>query len=432
MKLRPLTHSIKRFVFLTSGLILFGCQKPSGDDDLLKKLPESFTVKVTNPLSTSRTDVLVYISEKDIHASVPAFNPRAFVVRENGKIVASQYNLNDEDYRGIVAVLDSLPANGSSTLEVRFSSSGEYLQSYTKRTQAELSHKTGGEFVNREYVGGEFQNVSFLKVPPEHKDHSWFIRYEGPGWESDKVGYRFYLDQRNATDVFGKKTPDMILHQVGHDGFDSYHNMQPWGMDIMKVGESLGVGSIGAFYNDKAARVEKTDSVDCRITENGNVYSSIVTNYYGWQVGDQKVNVRSRLSIHAGTRLTRETLSLDGELDNLCTGIVKDPSAVRSMDMGGDDRWAYLATYGRQSLNQDELGLAVFFDPRDVSVFVEDKHSHIVVLRPKSGTVTYYFAAAWVLEPDGIKNEAEFTQFLQRTARELANPVVVNIETNQN
>ncbi len=82
---------------------------------------------------------------------------------------------------------------------------------YTKRTQAELSHKTGGQFVNREYAGGSFQNVEYLRVPPEHKDHSWFIRYEGPGWESDKVGYRFYLDQRNATDVFGKLTTDMVL-----------------------------------------------------------------------------------------------------------------------------------------------------------------------------------------------------------------------------
>ena len=124
-----------------------------------------------------------------------------------------------------------------------------------------------GKFENREYIGGAFKNVDFLRVPPEHKDHSWFIRYEGPGWESDKVGYRFYLDQRNATDVFGKKIPDMVLQNVGLDGFDSYHNLQPWGMDVMKVGKSLGVGSIGSVVNGGAVRVEKTDSVNCRIVE---------------------------------------------------------------------------------------------------------------------------------------------------------------------
>ncbi len=63
--------------------------------------------------------------------------------------------------------------------------------------------------------------ANILRVPPEHKDHSWFIRYEGPEWESDKVGYRFYLDQRNVIDVFGIFTSDVVLHNAGLDGFDS-------------------------------------------------------------------------------------------------------------------------------------------------------------------------------------------------------------------
>lgn len=106
-------------------------------------------------------------------------------------------------------------------------------------------------------------------MPDEHTDHSYYIRYEGPGWESDKVGYRYYLDWRKAIDVFGKKTGDMVLQQVGQDGFDSYHELQDWGMDVLKVGNSLGVGSLGLFYEGKAIRVDKTDSVIVRIAENG-------------------------------------------------------------------------------------------------------------------------------------------------------------------
>ena len=30
---------------------------------------------------------------------------------------------------------------------------------------------------------------------------------DGPSWENDKVGFRHYLDGRNAKDLFGKKTP---------------------------------------------------------------------------------------------------------------------------------------------------------------------------------------------------------------------------------
>jgi unsaturated rhamnogalacturonyl hydrolase len=405
-------------------LLLFSfqvqCQEPS------QKLPKNFSVNVTNPLNATRENVLIYIPAENIDIAAQDFNKSNFAVFAGNKEIASQYNSGDPDFRGIILVLDKMSALENLSLQVRYSPSGQSKKQYTKRTQAELAHRTGGKFVNREYIGGDFKNVNFLRVPPEHKDHSWFIRYEGPGWESDKVGYRFYLDQRNATDVFGKKTTDLTLHKVGLDGFDSYHNMQPWGMDVMKVGKSLGIGSIGAIVADSAMRVEKTDSVFCRITENGDVFSSILTDYYGWKIDGNKYNLKSRISIHAGTTLTHQLLTIDPSV-NLCTGIGKDNLAKILTSKGDKTHWAYMATYGKQSLNNDELGLAIFFDPLDVESFREDKYSHIVSLKTSHGNVEYYFAAAWVLQPDGIKDEKQFQEFLDKTSELLANPVNVNV-----
>src|SRR6218665_1759251 len=115
-----------------------------------------------------------------------------------------------------------------------------------KQTYAELSIKEGGKWVGQKYEGGTFKNVTSLKVPKSHWDHSFFIRYEGPGWESSKIGYRLYLDWRNCIDLFGKVTDTMVLSKVGLDGFESYHHPSDWGMDILKAGKALGVG-VGAF-----------------------------------------------------------------------------------------------------------------------------------------------------------------------------------------
>ena len=73
-----------------------------------------------------------------------------------------------------------------------------------KRTQAEVSIKEGGEWDGKVYKGGEFVNVEEVQQPPQYTDHSEFIRYEGPGIESDRVGYRVYLDWRNGFVIFGK------------------------------------------------------------------------------------------------------------------------------------------------------------------------------------------------------------------------------------
>ena len=74
-----------------------------------------------------------------------------------------------------------------------------------KQTQAEISIKEGGEWNGKVYEGGTFKNVDSVNPPPQYTDHSYWIRYEGPGIESDKVGYRVYLDWRNGFDILVKK-----------------------------------------------------------------------------------------------------------------------------------------------------------------------------------------------------------------------------------
>jgi hypothetical protein len=392
-----------------------------------KTYPESFSIKVTNPTSMVREGVMVFIPTNKLPKK---FNVKAFAVFDASVEIASQFNDQDKDYSGIVLVLDRLNGREVKTLTVRFAKSGEIKHNYTKRTQAELSHKVDGEWKGREYIGGTFRNVEYLRVPKEHKDHSWFIRYEGPGWESDQVGYRLYLDQRNAVDVFGKRVAEPVLQKTGLDGFDSYHHMQDWGMDVLKVATSLGVGAIGTLTGSGAQRVEKTDSVTCRITENGDVYSSFRTRYFGWNTGNSKVDLDSRISIYARTRLTHNRININGRIDNICTGVIKDEKTKPKMftNKGDESSFGYIATYGAQSLNEnDNLGIVVFFNPKNFTQFTEDKASHIVQLKPIAGAIDYYYAGVWQLEPNGITDETGFISYVEKTAKELAVPVKVEI-----
>ena len=275
------------------------------------------TITLGNPSGIAVTDAVVVLDP----AQLPPLNwsKTAFFAAD----AALPFQTNDLDADGVVdeiLLLTLLEAGENQIVELR---EVDELPVFPKRTQAELSHKVGGVWEERVYQGGEFQNVTALGVPAEHTDHSFFIRYEGPGWESDKVGYRFYLDWRNATDIFGKTVPDMVLQEVGQDGFDSYHEMADWGMDVLKVGQSLGIGSFGHWQNGKAERVAVTDSIFCAIAVNGSIHSMISTTYLGWEAGGKKQDLRSELSIVAGSRLTKHELQWEETLDSLCTGIVK-------------------------------------------------------------------------------------------------------------
>lgn len=239
---------------ITLFILFLGCKDSS--TTFKGEYPESISFSVINGSPLLIEDAIVVLDVDKIKAKAQDFNPKAFVILANGSELASQANDSDGDNSiDQILFLVDFAVGEKKNLILRYAKSGEKTREYPKRTQAELSHKVGGQFVNRKYQGGTFQNVQFLRVPPEHTDHSYFIRYEGPDWESDKVGYRFYLDWRNAIDIYGKKVPGMVLQNVGQDGFDSYHEMSDWGADVFKVGDSFGVGSFGTWYKNKANRV---------------------------------------------------------------------------------------------------------------------------------------------------------------------------------
>lgn len=413
-----------RYLIMLLAIIgLFSCsskkQEASSNDTA-----GALTIEVTNPLDKPRTGVMVYVAQKDLGDS---FDAESFVVLDGTTEIPSQYNKKDKEKEGVVFVIDQLDANAKKTYTITTESNSAHA--YKKRTQAEISVRTGGKFENRKYIGGTFQNIDSLRVPDEHTDHSFYIRYEGPGWESDLVGYRLYLDWRNAIDIFAKTTDEMVLQNVGQDGFDSYHEMGDWGMDVLKVGESLGVGSLSTFHDGQANRVDRTDSVISKILENGAVYSAVQNDYFGWEVAENKVDVLSKLSIHAGTRLSHYEVTLEGDqLENMSTGIGKDAKAKLFTSEGDNGKWGYIATYGDQSLNDDNLGLAVLFSNDSFVEFTEDDHSHVVKLKPSAGKIDYYFLGAWELEPNGITNESDFIDYINRTAEELANPVKVSVK----
>ena len=277
------------------------------------------------------------------------------------------------------------------------------------QTYAEISVKKDGQWEGREYKGGTFENVEELTLPPQHTDHSYYIRYEGPGWENSQVGYRLYLDWRNAIDIFGKKTDTMVLSQVGQDGFDSYHEEAAWGMDILKAGKSLGIGSYGRFMNDSVAHFRNVGNTHAQVS-NSEASSAVKIEYSGWATGTDTVDLTSTLTIFPEGRYTKATLDLSEPLEGLTTGIVKfeNIELLQKESKGGE--WAYIATYGNQTLvnDQDKLGMALFYKKADVKEVKDGPHDHLVIFNETAEPVTYYFLGAWEQEPKGITTKEAF------------------------
>jgi hypothetical protein len=284
-------------------------------------------------------------------------------------------------------------------------------QSVNSKTYAEISVKEGGKWEGRKYSGGTFKNVQKLKLAPEHTDHSFDIRYEGPGWESNKIGYRLYLDWRNAIDIFGKKTEAIILPKVGQDGFDSYHEMQDWGSDILKAGKGIGIGSIDRYVNNERLHFHEVDSTIASIV-NTSQKSSVKVHYYGWKTAQDKVDFTSELTIKPDQRYTQHTIHSSKAIEGICTGIVKQKNTELFQKKSQNKKWAYIATYGAQSLVPDQLGMAIFYQVSSIANLVDAEFDHLLLFIPTTKAVDFYFLGAWKQEPNGIQSKEEFERYL--------------------
>jgi hypothetical protein len=215
---------------------------------------------VKNESGIEQVDSYLSVSVAELKNVNSEFDENKFALYDGDELVPFQVIAADDGLQ--IGFVINLKPNENITLTINLGEEAD-ISKLVNRTYAELGMKPVDVYIDGKFRGDKFENVTKIKVPEIHKDHDALFKYEGPGWESEKVGYRFYMDWRNANDIFGKKVNQLVLANVGvHDTVakdDSYHLMQDWGMDIFKVGSSLGIGSIGMWYDGKVNMVSQTD-----------------------------------------------------------------------------------------------------------------------------------------------------------------------------
>lgn len=410
----------------TIPLLIAACGKAPPEEQAQPAVQDIATLALANPSEFARIDETVSIGLDEL--GIESASDVSLVVMDGATEIPSQ--LIDGDGDGAIDAL-LIVADFAAAEEREFAIRQGAAAPLVKRTQAEISIREGGAWDGKLYKGGTFVNVTEVDPPPQHTDHSEYIRYEGPGIESDKVGYRVYLDWRNGFDIFGKLTTGMVLQNVGQDGYDSYHEPAAWGMDILKVGDAVGMGGYGFWDGEKLIRVAETENRSVRILDNGDLYSAFRINYDGWQAGGHTTDLGATLSMTAGSRLVKVQLQASPDFPNLTTGLVNHPGTEfieGDLQISGH-AWTWVASWGQQALSGDGLGMFLLFKKGVRTEQTTDEHNYVSVMRPGDGKLEYYFGAAWVQEPGGIASKEALVEYLEQEAERLTMPLRMRLTT---
>jgi rhamnogalacturonyl hydrolase YesR len=387
--------------FLLAGSAMFDLAAPAGTQ-----------LTIRNPLDMARTAAPIEIPASLLPRGI---SHNEWIISVRGQIAPLQILKRG----AAVAVLD-LPVHGSIAAVVRRRAPSDPAPDDFVRATIPVK------------VGDNYWQMPRFIVPKTHVIHDPLFPIEGAGWESDRAGYRVYLDKRNSVDAYGKKLPGAVLHLIGQ-GRDpykgSYHDESDWGMDIWHVGDSLGAGSLGVLRGGMATQIGDTRRIVAAVEASGPVLAAMRIENHGWRMGRHPADLVAHYSIASGSWLTMVSASASRGVP-LVAGFGKYPNTVliRSNAVSG---WGYIASWGRQSENgKDDVGMALFYPLAEIGVATDDGRSYYIRFK-KPAKARYAIAAAWAREGGGIPDEADFRAYLDRTAAELSHPAVVTAGSGQ-
>lgn len=390
-----------------------------------------FRVVLENNTTIDRVDEAVAITRSQLEAAMGEIPAGRYPVLTglSGEIIPSQYDdLTGDGRWDEMFFLVSLDRQSQVSLKLGLADADD-IPTFPARSNIRFARiQDGNEYIplisarrfdaNDGLTGGAFQ-------------------MEGPAWENDLVGFRNYFDIRNGMDIFGKLTTDMVLDRVGIG--ENYHLLQDWGMDILKVGASLGSGAIALIKDGKLHRVAPGAEGSYELITQGPLRSMFRLRFDNWEVGGERLSLVHDISIWGGTWFYESRVFLEG-----FQGSAILVAGITSLDL--DDKEAYreifsgnvvaFGTHGEQAIEGEMLGMAVITDRNSYASYEhvgeegEDiVESFLVKMHIENDKpVSFRFYSCWELSHPQFTDEDYFYSFLEREAKEKDNPIVVKLQ----
>lgn len=392
----------------------------------------------TNPSTHARTNELIVVARADI---------------EKRHRVENNFSFVDEQNRAIVTQLDDLDKDGKWD-EACFLYSFQPQQTITFTTKnentdtaASVAHARLRKKINDTTFGADLQKETM----PLHNRPTDFSKQplplyltEGPAWENDKIAFRLYFDTRNGKDIFGKTEPDLVMDTIGAALNNSYHKLSHWGMDILHAGNSLGAGSL-------AFKVKGIDSITRLGGENvlSETYEKLADGpiraifkiTYQFKIKDKPVTIVDETSIWGGQFFYQSKVSAS----DLPDGVALQAGMANFYENIADslitDKAAVLYSYGKQSENHDQLGMAIIVPaktftstgslPKEIVqgklVYVQKIYDSYIIGQTISDNMParYRFCAGWEKSNQLFSSQQGFVSYITEQAENFSAPVVV-------
>jgi rhamnogalacturonyl hydrolase YesR len=378
--------------FGVGAFLLAACEKVRYDDSSVAVGQQAFRLVVTNESDEFRQQV-IEVESKQVFEKLGIQGGRQFIVFDEGGLEVA-YQLSSE---------------GKVLLDAGVRPHGQQVFTFKKGTPK------------------NYQTVCYGRIYPERKDDY--------AWENDRTAYRVYGpalqrtgERSYGTDVWSKNTPELVVEQRywiedvvmmpaveklrkenrqrGDSLYrlNSYHNDHGRGMDLYKVGATLGCGTPALMVDGTLQYPYCFKSFE--VLDNGPLRTKVHLTYHPAKIGVDTAVVEHRyVELDKGSNFNKTTVCYEGltQSVSLAAGMVIHSEDKESI-MFGSDYVLYADPTDNVGVNNCQLFVGVLF-PQGISETKmlpfnppsggNEGHALGILKNYKGQPYTYYFGSAW-------------------------------------
>lgn len=275
-------------------------------------------------------------------------------------------------------------------------------------------------------IPSKFQPKVYGRLVPERKDDF--------AWENDKIAFRVYGPALQATgeissgiDVWVKSTTNLIVDKWYADDLSgklSYHQDHGEGLDMYKVGPTLGAGASAPFVNGKLWYSK--NFVSCEVLDNGPLRMTVKLKYAPYLVDQTEVKETRLISLDAGSQLNKISIDYDFNGDSIpvASGIVLRNSEIEKTYIA-PDKCYFLHAEPEDVVNGTIYQAVIVKKPFKQ---IENKQEHLLGVKNASANknYTYYTGAGW--SKWGFATFEEWKAYVDAFSIKIKHPLEVKIK----
>jgi len=385
---------------------------------------EEIHLRFSNTSDLPRTDEVVQISYNDLQelaGEIPAGSLPLFIL-DSDTLISQNIDLDKDGIPETILVEISLDPKSSRDVKMIHVRDSNF-PSFPPKTNLHFAFKSSPEI--------EIDTATRVQTTDTQVTQKVF-QLEGPVWENDKVGFRNYFDLRNGMDIFGKRVSGMLLDTIGLGG--DYHTLNPWGMDILKVGNSLGAGSVALDMGGKLYRIGDNGYGKFERVYEGPLRSEFRFDFDNWRADGKIIQITQFIRITAGIYgFESDVYSSTGDSSvMLVAGIVNKLSNALYHEQVSPG-YMLIATHDRQSENDAFLGMGILVPYSQYVEYAEAPdtgegitETYYAKIRMSPGVPSkFYFYAGWETTEPAFGEMAAFISMIKKDALKLEYPVQI-------